>query len=51
MNYPTLFTWHPHYESMTHKARLRRGKKNYTDNKDEWVSVSVLRKSKLDVIK
>ena len=50
MNYPTLFTWHPHFESMTHKVRLRSQKK-YTDNQDEWVSVSVLRKCKLDVIK
>lgn len=43
MDYRTLFTWHPDYECMTHKVRLH-GEASYTDDKDEWTAVSLLRK-------
>lgn len=43
MDYQTLFTWHPDYECMTHKIR-HHGEASYTDDPDEWVAVSVLRK-------
>ena len=43
MDYRGLFTWHPDYECMTHKVRLH-GEESYTDDPDEWVAVSVLRK-------
>ena len=43
MDYRTLFTWHPNYKCMTHKVR-HHGKAGFTDDPDEWVSVSVLRK-------
>lgn len=47
MDYRTLFTWHPVYECMTHKVR-HHSEKSYTDNPDEWVAVSVLRKFRMD---
>ena len=43
MNYRTLFDWHPNYEVYTHKLRGD-GEVGYTDNKDEWLSISILRK-------
>ncbi len=43
MDYRTLFTWHPNYECMTHKIR-HHGATSFTDDADEWVAVSVLRK-------
>jgi ubiquinone/menaquinone biosynthesis C-methylase UbiE len=43
MDYRTLFTWHPDYECMTHKVR-HHSDASYTDDQDEWVAVSVLRK-------
>jgi ubiquinone/menaquinone biosynthesis C-methylase UbiE len=43
MNYRTLFDWHPSYEVYTHKLRGD-GEVGYTDNKDEWLSISILRK-------
>lgn len=43
MDYRKLFTWHPNYECMTHKVRHHEDK-TYTDNKNEWVATSVLRK-------
>ena len=43
MDYRTLFTWHPDYECMTHQIR-HHSKSSYTDDPDEWVAVSVLRK-------
>ena len=43
MDYRTLFNWHPDYECMTHKLRYHGGY-SYTDEPDEWVSVSILRK-------
>lgn len=47
MDYKTLFTWHPAYECFTHKVRHHE-EKNYTDEENEWVSVSVLRKNYTD---
>lgn len=49
MDYRRLFTWHPDYECMTHKVR-HHGEQIYTDNPDEWVAVSVLRKYKMEAI-
>lgn len=43
MDYRALFTWHPDYECMTHKIR-HHGEASYTDDSNEWVAVSVLRK-------
>lgn len=45
MDYRTLFTWHPAYECMTHKVRAHHKEKTYTDDPQEWVAVSVLRKN------
>ena len=47
MEYRTLFTWHPAYECMTHKIR-HHSEFSYTDDPEEWVSVSVLRKGNKD---
>jgi ubiquinone/menaquinone biosynthesis C-methylase UbiE len=43
MDYRRLFIWHPDYECMTHKVRCH-DEASYTDDPDEWVAVSVLRK-------
>lgn len=43
MDYRTLFTWHPAYVCLTHKIR-HHADSTYTDDVDEWVCVSVLRK-------
>jgi ubiquinone/menaquinone biosynthesis C-methylase UbiE len=43
MDYRSLFAWHPDYECMTHKVR-HHGVAGYTDDPEEWVAVSVLRK-------
>lgn len=48
MDYRTLFAWHPDYECMTHKVR-HHGEASYTDEQDEWVAVSVLRKCQQDL--
>lgn len=44
MDYRNLFTWHPFYECYTHKVRHHIDA-GYTDFREEWVSVSVLRKN------
>jgi ubiquinone/menaquinone biosynthesis C-methylase UbiE len=44
MDYRTLFVWHPHYECLTHKVR-HHGQSRYTDDPEEWVALSVLRKA------
>jgi ubiquinone/menaquinone biosynthesis C-methylase UbiE len=44
MDYRSLFTWHPDYACMTHKVR-HHGEDAHTDNPDEWVAISVLRKN------
>lgn len=43
MDYRTLFTWHPDFECMTHKIR-NHGEASYTDDPDDWVAISVIRK-------
>ena len=48
MDYRTLFNWHPDYECMTHKLR-HHSKGGFTDEQDEWVAVSVLRKHHKDL--
>jgi SAM-dependent methyltransferase len=45
MDYRTLFDWHPDYVCVTHKIR-HHGEARHTDDPDEWVAVSVLRKFK-----
>lgn len=47
MDYRTLFTWHPQYECLTHKVR-HHSQSDYTDIKDEWTAISVIRKVELD---
>lgn len=43
MDYRELFTWHPNYVCMTHKVRHHL-EGIYTDQEDEWMAISVLRK-------
>jgi ubiquinone/menaquinone biosynthesis C-methylase UbiE len=43
MDYRSLFSWHPGYECMTHKIR-HHSEGLYTDEHDEWVALSVIRK-------
>jgi ubiquinone/menaquinone biosynthesis C-methylase UbiE len=43
MDYRTLFNWHPDYVCMTHKIR-HHNKTCYTDEQDEWVAASIMRK-------
>ena len=43
MDYRNLFVWHPDYVCMTHKVR-HHSEGRYTDEQDEWIAVSVLRK-------
>lgn len=49
MDYRSLFAWHPGYECMTHKVR-HHGEASYTDDPDEWVAVSVLRKNQKEIV-
>lgn len=44
MDYRTLWDWHPDYECITHQVR-HHSNASYTDDPDEWVGISVLRKS------
>lgn len=48
MDYRTLFDWHPDYECISHKVR-HHGKANHTDEQDEWVAVSAIRKHRKDL--
>lgn len=43
MDYRTLFTWNPSYETFAHKVR-HHSDGSYTDDSNEWVATSVLRK-------
>lgn len=43
MDYRRLFSWHPAYTNSSHKV-LHHVTGTYTDDRDEWVGVSVLRK-------
>lgn len=48
MDYRTLFNWHPDYECITHKIR-HHSEGGYTDEQDEWIAVSILRKHHKDL--
>lgn len=43
MDYRSLFTWHPAYTVFSHRV-MHHEHGGYTDDPDEWVAVSVLRK-------
>lgn len=45
MDYRNLFTWHPFYECYKHKI-LHHSNLLLTDEINEWISISVLRKNK-----
>lgn len=49
MDYRTLFNWHPDYECMTHKVR-HHSEVGYTDDQDEWIAISTLRKHQKGLI-
>ena len=49
MDYRSLFTWHPDYECLSHKVR-NHGDASYTDNPEEWVAISVLRKRQKEIV-
>ena len=44
MDYRTMFDWHPHYTCMSHQVG-HHGDQSFTDDRAEWVAVSVLRKA------
>lgn len=44
MDYRTLFTWNPAYVSYSHKVG-HHSRGGYTDDADEWIATSVLRKN------
>ena len=46
MDYRTLFDWNPNYICMTHKVR-HHVENTYTDDPQEWVAVSVMRKNSM----
>jgi ubiquinone/menaquinone biosynthesis C-methylase UbiE len=43
MDYRGLFTWHPAYETYSHRVHRHEGAA-YSDDPDEWVATSLLRK-------
>ena len=43
MDYRTLFNWHPDYECVSHRLRGL-SDSGYTDEQEEWVTASTLRK-------
>ena len=43
MDYRKLFDWHPDYACLTHNVR-HHSKLEYTDEQNEWVAISILRK-------
>jgi len=45
MDYRDLFSWHPNYQCMTHKVR-HHIEFTYTDQIDEWIAISLMRKNK-----
>jgi SAM-dependent methyltransferase len=45
MDYRKIFDWHPDYTCYSHRIS-NHGNKDFTDRKDDWVAISVLRKSK-----
>lgn len=46
MDYRKLFDWHPNFTSIFHKISAHNGK-NFTDNEDNWVSTSILKKKEI----
>jgi hypothetical protein len=46
MDYRTLFDWHPAYACLSHEVR-HHADDGYTDERQDWVAVSVLRKTAL----
>jgi ubiquinone/menaquinone biosynthesis C-methylase UbiE len=48
MDYRTLFDWNPAYICMTHKVR-HHVENNYTDEVQEWVGLSIFRKSSFEL--
>jgi ubiquinone/menaquinone biosynthesis C-methylase UbiE len=46
MDYRTLFDWHPAYTCFAHEIKHHE-KNGFTDDIDEWVGISVLRKNKV----
>lgn len=48
MDYRSLFNWHPDCECMTHKVR-HHSEGGYTDEEDEWMAISILRKHHRDL--
>ena len=43
MDYRTLFCWHPAYTCYQHRV-VHHGQSEYTDDPQEWVAISVIRK-------
>ena len=41
-----FFDWHPNFTSIFHKITAHNGK-NFTDNEDNWVSTSILKKKEI----
>jgi ubiquinone/menaquinone biosynthesis C-methylase UbiE len=48
MDYRTLFTWHPSYTCLNHQVRHHENNL-YTDNPQEWVAISTIRKKAIEV--
>ncbi|USR89921.1 class I SAM-dependent methyltransferase [Phormidium yuhuli AB48] len=46
MDYRTLFSWHPSYTCLTHQVR-HHVDQTYTDDSQEWVALSVMRKNSM----
>lgn len=46
MDYRSLFVWHPAYTCFAHEI-IHHGKNDFTDDPNEWVGISVLRKKTL----
>mgnify|MGYP000884157470 CR=1 FL=1 len=45
MDYSTLFTWNPSYMCLSHRVTHHEKPNNYTDDSNEWVATTVLRKN------
>ena len=43
MDYRELFDWHPDYTCLSHEV-VAHGQDNFTDDKEQWVATSILRK-------
>jgi len=47
MDYRELFMWHPSYVTFSHKV-FHHSEHSYTDDENEWVALSMLRKNLID---